>query len=243
MDSVRVRPGAMEKAADAQRRELHVAHVRDTVEGRLGRGVGHAPPTGAGGGWWRGEGRLGEHVDQPAVPPFEHAGQEQLGEEQGVEVVAYQAALGQLERQVENAVHGAGPLVDGVVDQHIDPPQVGERDRRDTLDRRPVQQVHGHGQAGPPQRLDLRRSGVEAPGNGERVVAHQGARCVGPAVALVHRPGGDHDVEAAPGQRDRRAAADAPAGAGHEGDPPCPSHHIIPAIWCPPSTWSTCPFT
>ena len=68
---------------------------------------------------------------------------------------------------------------------------------------------------------------------------------LGAAVALVHRAGGDHDVEAAPGQRDGRAAADAPAGAGDEGDPPPqpPATYIIPAIWCPPSTWSTCPLT
>ena len=108
----------------------------------------------------------------------------------------------------------------------------------------------GHGQAGPPQRLDLGRRAVEAPGDGHGLVVHQGARGMGAPVALVHGAGGDDDVVAAPGQCHGGAAADAPAGAGHDGDPaglrpitPSPVTYIIPAIWCPPSTWSTWPFT
>ena len=57
---------------------------------------------------------------------------------------------------------------------------------------------------------------------------------MGAAVALAHGAGGDHDVEAAPGQRDGGTAPDAPAGAGDQRDAPrvgrC-GHYIIPAIW------------
>ena len=205
---------------DAPVRELHVAHVGDAVEGRLGGRVGHAPPAGPGGSRRRGEGGLGEHVDQAALATLEHGGQEQLGEQQRMEVVAHQAAFGQLEGQVQNPVHGARTLVDGVVDQNVDPAHVGQGDGGHPLDRRPVHQVHGHGQAVPSQGLDLGRRGLEAAGDGQRLVAHQGARGVGAAVALVHGAGRDHDVEAAPGQRDGGTAADAPAGPGDEGDAP-----------------------
>ena len=114
----------MEKAQMPGVGELHVAHVGDPVEGRLGGGVGHAPSAGAGRCGRRRERGLGEHVDQAALAALEHLGQQELDEEQRVEVVAHQAALGQLDREVEDAVHGARALVDGVVHQHVDPAHV-----------------------------------------------------------------------------------------------------------------------
>ena len=107
IDSVRVRPGAMEKAKTPCVGELDVAHVGDAVEGRLGGGVGHAPAAGAGRRRRGGEGRLREHVHQAARAALEHLGQEQLGEEQRVEVVAHQAALGQFKGEIKDPVHGA----------------------------------------------------------------------------------------------------------------------------------------
>ena len=81
------------------------------------------------------------------------------------------------------------------------------------------------------------------PAIGHRLVVHQRTRGMGATVPLVHRAGRDDDVEAAPGQGDGRAAPDAAAGARDERDPRPRRHYIIPAIWCPPSTWSTCPLT
>ena len=84
------------------------------------------------------------------------------------------------------------------------------------------------------------------PAIGQRLVVDQNARRVGPAVTLVHRPGRDDDVEASPGQGDGSAAPDAAAGARDERDAGSSAMrrtHIIPAIWCPPSTWSTWPLT
>ena len=114
------------------------------------------------------------------------------------------------------------------------------------LDRRAVHEVHRYRQAGAPERLDRRRGGVEAPGDGLWHVGRQDARGVGAAVALVHGPGRDGDVEAAPGQGNRGTAPDAAAGASDEGDPAASQArptYIIPAIWWPPSTWSSWPLT
>ena len=176
MDSVRVRPGRDGEGPDALRPELHVAHVGDTVERGLGRRVGDAPPAGARRSRRRREGGLGEHVDQAPLAALEHLGQQELGEQERVEVVADQAALGQLQGQVEDPVHRAGPLVDGVVHQHVDPAELRQCHGGGPLHRRPVHQVHRHGQAGAAERLDLRRGGVQAPGDGHRVVVAQRAR-------------------------------------------------------------------
>ena len=177
-------PRSDREGPDALRRELHVAHVGDAVERRLGGRVGNAPPPGTRRRRGRREGGLGEHVDQAALAALEHLGQQELGQEERVEVVADQAALGQLEGEVEDPVHRAGPLVDGVVHQHVDPAELRQRHRGDTLDRRAVHQVHGHGQTGSAQCLDLRRGGVQAAGDRQRVVVAQRARQEGRG----HRP-------------------------------------------------------
>ena len=140
-------------------------------------------------------------------------------QEQRVEVVADQAPLGQLERQVQDPVHRARSLVDGVVHQDVDPTQLVERHLGGVLDRRAVHQLHRYRQAGAAELLDRRRGGVEAPGDGPWLVGRQDARGVGAAVSLVHGPGRDGHVEAPPGQGDRGTAPDAAAGSGDEGDP------------------------
>ena len=162
--------GSDGEGPDALGRELDVAHVGDPVEGRLGRRVGHTPAAPAGGRRRRGEGGLGEHVDQAALAALEHAGQDELGQQEGVEVVADEAALGQLQGQVQEPVHRPGPLVDGVVDQHVDAAEGGERRLGRPFDRRAVHEVHRDGDAGPSERLDGGSGRLEAAGDRNRLV-------------------------------------------------------------------------
>jgi hypothetical protein len=157
-----------------------------------------------------------------------------------MEVVAHQTALGQLKWQVEKAVHGAGTLVDGVVEEHVDPAPLIEHLVGHPVDRLAVHEVHLDCQAGPTRRLDLSRGGLEAAGNGHLTVSVARGRRMGAAFALVDGAGRDGDVEAPTGQGQGPAFPDAAAGPGDQGNAAVGSvrhsrslspTYIIPAIW------------
>ena len=113
---------------------------------------------------------------------------------------------------VEELLHQDGPLVDTVVDEHVDPPEPLHRGVDRVEQRLPVEHVEPDRETGRALGFDRGDRRVEAPGDDDRAVG------LPAAVAVVHRPGADDDVEAAPGEVDRGGLADPPARPGHQCD-------------------------
>ena len=165
--------------------------------------------------------RARRQVDDHAVAPGHHLGQDQLGQDHRGHDVGFQMAVEQFDRGVEDPVHVTGSDVATVVDQHVDLPELREDGPHGWFERRPVEQVHVDGQGPGSRRFDECSRRVE--GTGERPGVRLGhRRRVLPRLALVHGPCADGHVETALGQVDGDGLSDAPAGTGHQGHRPGP---------------------
>ena len=100
--------------------ELDMADVGHPMKRGLGRGIGDSPPPLSGRRGRGDEGGLGQHVHDSTLTALEHLGYEQLDQQERVEVIPDEALLGQFKGYVQDPIHGPRPLVDGVVEQHVD---------------------------------------------------------------------------------------------------------------------------
>ena len=189
------------------------------MEGGFGHSVAETPAPVPGGGRGIGGARARGQVDHDAGAPFEHLGEDELGQDDRCHHVGLEVAVEQLHRGVEYLVHVTGPHIAAVVHQHVDPAPPLEDGGDGRPERGPVEKVEidRQGPAHPPLRPG--RGGVQRPGKGPGVGAGD-RRGVLSLLPFVDGAGADGHIESGPGQMDGDGFADPPAGPGDEGHAP-----------------------